>query len=340
MSDRPPPVHRKVSLHHARSVGENAGQSAPARASSLPSHCSRGQHAQATDERLFFQDDIAIGAFRCPTTAPNFRDTGPIERDIVVFPRTAVRLQMEAAPAFTADPSVVTIYNRDQRYERTAIASDGDRCDWFSVDAATARALVAEFSPADAERARPLRYTRTTGTPALYARQRQLFHRARAGALEVDEGVEAIMELFAAVLQRAYAAATHPHAPRATPESRQRASSSATRRHRELAEAARAEIARDPSRAESPAAIGARLGVSAFHLCRVFRAHTGRTMHAYRSELRVFRALEWLDPALGTRSLSEVALANGFASHAHFVKATRSHFGLTPGELRGRLVAR
>src|SRR5690348_15776892 len=82
------------------------------------------------DAAVFETERVAIGAFRCPVSYPNFRDTGPIERCIVVFPRTSVWIQHEGSRPFLADPTIATIYNRSQRYQRFPAGADGDRCDW------------------------------------------------------------------------------------------------------------------------------------------------------------------------------------------------------------------
>jgi AraC-like DNA-binding protein len=42
------------------------------------------------------------------------------------------------------------------------------------------------------------------------------------------------------------------------------------------------------------AALARRLHVSEFHLCRLFRQHTGFTLHRYRVHLRLRLALELL----------------------------------------------
>ena len=51
--------------------------------------------AERTDPRLHVVDrvvrrtaSVAVGAFRCPRRHPLFADTGPIENDVFVFPRT------------------------------------------------------------------------------------------------------------------------------------------------------------------------------------------------------------------------------------------------------------
>lgn len=75
-----------------------------------------------------------------------------------------------------------------------------------------------------------------------------------------------------------------------------------------------------------------RLAVSSYHLCRVFKAQTGTTLHAYRLDLRLRLALERLEA--GPRSCSVLAHELGFSSHSHFTAVFRRRLGLTPSMAR------
>ena len=63
-------------------------------------------------------------------------------------------------------------------------------------------------------------------------------------------------------------------------------------------------------------------------LCRLFRRHTGMTLHEYRTELRLRDALDRLASRRG--DLTRIALDLGFSSHSHFTAAFRRAFGMTP----------
>lgn len=69
------------------------------------------------------------------------------------------------------------------------------------------------------------------------------------------------------------------------------------------------------------------VGLSKFHLLRLFREEFGTTPHAFQLHLRIARAREMLDR--GT-SPAEVALACGFADQAHFTRCFKSIVGFTP----------
>ena len=277
------------------------------------------------DASVFATSSVTIGTFRCPVSHQSFRDTGPIERCIVVFPRTAVWIRHAGSRAFLADPSVATIYNAAQRYERFPESPEGDRCEWFSVSGDVAREIVREFDVGAAESDRPFRFEWAECPAALYVRQRALVRRAVTRNLERLEGEEQVVRIVAAVIARAY---------RGTPSHRTSKSATAAR-HRDLVDAARAELLRSVSSNVSIADIAAAVGTSPYHLCRVFRACTGRTLHHHRTELRIRLALERLEAPASSHNLSAIAHDLGFSSHSHFVRAMRRHAGAPPSAVRG-----
>ncbi len=78
--------------------------------------------------------------------------------------------------------------------------------------------------------------------------------------------------------------------------------------------------------------LAVRTGYSVFHSCRVFRATTGFTIHGFRRELRLRHALARI---LDSReSLSQIAVATGFASQSHLTNLFRARYGVTPAKAR------
>jgi AraC family transcriptional regulator len=264
----------------------------------------------AFDDILFRTPSVAVGAFRCPRTHPLFRDTGPIENDVFVFPRTRVAIAHAGGRRFTADPGVVTLYNRGQLYARTAI-DDADRSDWFAVDRALALELVREPGPDG----RPFRQAHAPSSSATYLRQRRLFERLRSGepldALAVEEEV---LLLLADVLRDAAAADDEGDTDAV-----------------DVSERARVELGTRYAEDLSLAGLARAIGVSRSRLCRAFRRATGTTLHAYRDALRLRAALEVLPER---DDLTALALDLGYASHSHFGARFRRAFGLTPSEAR------
>jgi len=273
-------------------------------------------------ERILFQSElVTIGEFRCAREHPRFTDSGPSTDHCFVFPRTAVTIEHEHARPFVANPNVVTLYNRGQRYQRGAISPQGDRCDWFGVEAGLARDVVRRFDPTVDERAEPFAFPRGRSDAALYLAQRELFERAASGAaldgLALEERVVGLLERVLAL--------SHPAPPR--PAARR------TRR-------ARGELSHHVERLLSErwhedlrlADLARAVGLSVYHLCHTFRSETGTTLHQYRHQLRVRASVEALRQ--DERPLVALALELGFSSHSHFSSAFQREFGVSPSRWR------
>lgn len=269
-----------------------------------------------TDRAIFVSPLLTIGVFRCTPDDGRFRDTGPAQHHLLVFPRTSVWIHHAGSRPFVADPGVATIYNRGQPYTRAALSSDGDRSDWFALAPGLLPILARSSSGRIREDPeRPFAAEFVAITPRLYAAQRRVTQCIAMGCdrLEIEE--RAVSVILAAL-------GTAP------PAERSGRRESAARR--DLAMAARAELARDPYLPEDLATLSARLAVSPWHLCRVFREQVGTSLHAYRRDLRLRLALERLGTATG--QVSRLALECGFSSHSHFTAAFRRQFGFPPSK--------
>jgi AraC-like DNA-binding protein len=155
--------------------------------------------------------------------------------------------------------------------------------------------------------------------PALFARQRRLVAAIQAGC---DEGwaLEAILALAGDCLRTGDAPAPAPRT---------------ARRDRELVEGVRHAISTDPSSRAPLVELARAFGVGPVTLCTTFRRVTGRSIHAYRLDLRLELALEQLERA---GDLTRIALDLGFDSHSHFSRHFRARFGASPSRLREDLM--
>ena len=277
------------------------------------------------DREVFATPHVSVGAFRCPVHHPSFRYTGPTEHYIAAFPRTGVWIRHAGSRAFVADPGVVTIYNAGQEYTREPMHPEGDRCDWFGLSEEMAHDVARAADPrAPHDSTRPFRFQHAHSDSQLYFRQRLLFDRLIAGACDAFEAEEEVLSIVHRVLQLA---SSEPRAP-----------GKLTDAHRDLAEHARAELVRDATTALTLGGLAARLDVSPWHLCRVFRAATGTSLHAFRLDLRLRMALERLEnPAA---DISRMAHELGFSSHSHFTAAMRGRLGCTPSGFRSAVAGR
>jgi AraC-like DNA-binding protein len=104
------------------------------------------------------------------------------------------------------------------------------------------------------------------------------------------------------------------------------------RRHAELIGETKALLLRRFGEPLSLDEVARAVGLSAFHLARLFRRHTGFSLHGYRTRVRLLRALDRLEEARG--ALTDLALELGFSSQSHFTDAFRRAFGVPPGAVR------
>ena len=273
----------------------------------------------AIDEAIFASREVTIGRFRRSAAHPQFRDSGPIQNYCFVFPRTTVTIA-HSGERFVCDTNTVSVYNRGQHYDRKAMDPDGDRSDWFGVSEALLRDAVRCWDPAAADSpGRPFRFTHARVSSRTYLRQRELFvSTSRDRTLDASQVDEVVLNLLADVLAAAYG-------PRP-------GTSAVTR---DLVAHAQWALGRNLGEKVSLAGIASDVGVSVFHLCHAFRAATGKTLHGYRTDLRIRTALERLED--GRADLTRVAMDLGFSSHSHFTALFRRSLNRTPSRVRRRL---
>lgn len=270
---------------------------------------------------------VRIGLFRCPVRHPRFATEGRPRGHIAVFPRSPVRIVHPGGDGVVADPTTVMLYNRGQEYRRERLSEEGDRCEWFALATPLLLEAVAHHDRSVVERPqRPFDRTHGPAGNGVYALQRAIVEhvvRAARGRREPDHVWvdEASLELFRQLL----AEILPPPRP-------MDARSATSRAHRDLVRHAREELALGARGGLTVDELARRVGTSPFHLCRVFRRWTGRTIHDHLTRLRLRLALEGL--AAPGSDLAAVAVDAGFAHHSHFTATFRRYFGLTPSELR------
>jgi AraC-like DNA-binding protein len=225
-----------------------------------------------------------------------------------------------------ADPQTVTIYNRGQAYTRSPISAEGDCSDWFGVSAGVAAEIAqACHGSSDVDPNRPFRAEYVPIDAKLYAWQRLLFLHLARGVLDPLQAEESVLALVARIIASAMGGAVHRSRPKRMVEA-----------HHDLAARARALIAGDLAARTDVGALARRLQVSPYHLCHVFRSHTGQTMHQYRLDLRFRMLLDRLEQ--GSRDLSAIAHDLGFASHSHMTTLFRRWSGQVPSAVRRQLL--
>ena len=244
---------------------------------------------------------LRVGVFRCPPGDVLWHETNDNigERPHVVFPGTAVGLVRDGLRV-TATPNDVVFYRPFETYERTLRDARGDVCLFIA--------------PADLDLP-PAPLGRADARSFLLARR-------LAGRLDDALFVE---ETAAELIARAVRGPVAPSGRRP-----------ATRRSRtELVEAAKDLLLERLDHPLSLTELAGELHVSPYHLTRVFRERTGRTLTEYLHDLRLRAAVD----RLGEASLSRLAADLGYASPSHFTDRFRATFGVPPSQLRNLMEA-
>ena len=264
-----------------------------------------------------------IGATRCDRDHRDFRAPGPIEAHVFVFPTLPVQVERDREAPFLADANTMTFHHEGDEIRRAADHRRGDHCNWFAL---RYDVLVPALEERCGHRARfggpfPVRHAR--------ADRRAFLDQALLvdGLLDEErvpdplEVEESLLRIFERVL-----ASLPGEDPDEAPDG------ATLRKHRRLVEQAKAWFAAHFARPAALGEVAAAVGASPFHLARLFRRHTGRSLHEYRHQLRlravVAAVLE------GETRLTDLALRVGFSSHSHMTDAFRRAFGLTPSALR------
>jgi len=253
---------------------------------------------------------LAIGEFRCPPGDEAWRRENVIgDRVHVVFPRIPVVIRQAGAQAVLATPNHTMLYNAGQLYERELRNERGDDCVYLALQEPSLAGLV------DGGR---FRATHLPADRRTYLLQHLLVRHLRNGAPDPLSAEELAVRLLLAALS----GPPGPARPRRP---------GTDQAHRELAEAAKAELVAAPAARLTLEELARRLHTSPFHLARVFSAETGYTLSRYRRALRLRAALERLPSS--ERDLSGLALELGFSSHSHFATSFRREFGVPPSAL-------
>ena len=82
----------------------------------------------------------------------------------------------------------------------------------------------------------------------------------------------------------------------------------------------------------SLADMAAKLHISQYHFCRLFKQSTGMSPHGYLMQQRIERAKQLLRRP--EKTVTRIAADCGFANHSHFAKYFRRYTGVSPSEFR------
>ena len=290
-----------------------------------------------SEQWLYVTPDFIVGQFKLAAIAPEWGRENQIGSPwpIVAFPTVPVWITHEGGEPFVADPSVAVLYRPRHRYRRGLVDATGDACVYLTFSPRLARGIWAEFDPTIQDRAE-LSFGRSTAAiePGTYFRHAWLARRLRSGVRREPRPEHLAVEETVHDLLRRTASGTWPDRgsrPLAERGGARRRRATA-RAHHELVQHARSLLSGDYAARLGLADVAAAVHVSPYHLARLFRDHTGMTMHSYRTRMRVLAGLRRL--ANPKADLTELAVELGFADHSHFSNSFRRVLGVPPSAVR------
>jgi AraC family transcriptional regulator len=266
---------------------------------------------------VFEGERVVLAEFHCWPGDPRWSRENCIERGHhVVFPGTSVVIEHEGRPV-VATPNHVMFYNPQQSYRRRLLHPHGDHCAFLLVEPE----LLDEVAPWLAGTRFPVNHGPLE--PSTY-----LVHRLLLQALEARSADRLLVEeTLCRLLVEAVASGLRLVAAPTGTERRSTSGSQA-----ELVEATKELVARRLGDRLTLGEIARTVHSSPFHLARVFRAHTGFTIHGYRNQLRLRSSLVSLfDPDV---DLALLGRRLGYCSHSHFTDSFRRAFGRPPSAVR------
>lgn len=263
-------------------------------------------------------DLLTVGRFEARPHDSDFETAGVITSPVFVFPRVSVWIQHDGVDAFVADPNWITCYNASQPYRRKQISEEGDVSDWFRLRPDELLEVVRSVDRSVDDPEAPFKAPRLKTDLETCLIERRLFRDLPSFEPFVAE--EMTLALLARVLRHAYGRPGAEDAVRATVA------------QRECVELAKGVLGRMFEARLALSDVSREVGCSHFHLCRIFKAHTGLTLHQYREQLRIARAVTLLLESQA--EVTEIALSVGYSTHSHFTWAFRRVFNMTPSDAR------
>jgi AraC family transcriptional regulator len=274
-----------------------------------------GTGDRAVIEPHFRGRSVAFASFRCDPGDVRWtleNQVGGVPH--IVYPVTPWQVAVGGGEPQLVTRNHAVFFNADEAFNRRDFGGDGDLNHFMVLAPDVAEELLAGL-PSGAPSGR---FPRAVGrlAPRSFLTARLVRSRLMAG-VEPLEAEERLLALAVETVGAAFGGSIRVarNAPR-------------------FVEDAKALLASDVAGHLSLPELGRALNVSAFHLARTFRAHTGYSLHGYRLHLRVRTAADLVCD--DDTELREVAARVGFSSHSHLTSAFRKVFGVPPSVIRGR----
>lgn len=275
---------------------------------------------------LFESPLVGIGVLRIPADHPEWKhDRTGYCWPAIGLPRIPYQMTVESDSPTVIDRNTVFFTNVGSTYRRRNLTPDGLRNDWVDIRPELLADMLTDATGRKHEPTSrfPWNFGPSPTAPLLrvHALNAVLAEGENAGGLRVEETVLGVIsEIIEANVQA-----------RNTVRKR-RPSPAQARFHKESVDEVRRVLATNPHLPHGLESLAAGVCMSPFHLCRVFKRHTGLPVHRYLERLRLRQALSHVLDT--TDRMISIAARCGFCSEAHLSNAFLREFGHRPSRLR------
>jgi AraC-like DNA-binding protein len=273
---------------------------------------------------------VSLGLWDCPPDSPRWNQENTIgDEPVIAIPWTNVVIDRASARNALVNQNSTVFYAPGDNYNRKLASDRGDRCAFINPSPQLLREALLDAGLDNDNTAFPFEIgpavSWVTGA-----------HHALAHALTTHSATPDIVieEILTSIVRKTTLAAAR-HDSRIKPSK----PVGTNKAHRELTHLA-IEIMADSiantanTQRLKITDIAKRAHASAYHLCRVFKSHTGESLAQHLMRLRLRAAAEML--VWSDDSITTIAHRLGFANHAHFTTAWKSEFGRPPSSFRSK----
>lgn len=273
------------------------------------------------EQHLYLGRQVRIGLFDCPGDDDCFPVTESVQNNLFVLATKSLWIRRNTRGFRYVGPGSVLLHPSGCTIERQRETGIHDRTYWFAIRPDIYAEVLARYGlgkrlPTDA----------LCPDSSLQLNASGLIQRLRAGTatpLEIESRVIALLDEICASMSRSGRAAG---LQRKTSRSRAK----------RLADSVKSFVDSHLSENRDLDAIADAVGASPYHLCRVFKAENGITLHEYRMRQRLAFVIRKLGETPMVR-LVDLALDAGFSSHSHLSHVFADRFRTTPSAYRQML---
>lgn len=281
---------------------------------------------------LFASPSVGLIRFKCAPDHFSWNKELTIAGCAISLARTPVIYRLDSWRGETVNNHNSAVFvNGGQVFLRRPLTDDGLLCDTLAIDSGVLVDAIRPFDPSVVDRPHlpfTINYALTPPAAVIAVRRlsAELEQELPVDSLEIEER---LVNIASDLIAASYTCGPG----RLQPGLLHRLSTD--RAHREIVENVKALVGVRPEERWTLHSLAREAHTSAFHLARIFKSHTGASVHAYLRSLRVRLAYDRIaDSPRG--NLATIALACGFASHSHLTRAFIEELGMRPSEVRVR----